>query len=499
MGEKVFPLQNSASAVPASSSPSIAPTVFKSVPGADVLTLSLSPEEAFVLSRVDELEIEEAIATSTGLSQKRVHQHLVRLEKLGAISSHDPARALDASLTISVEVQQAIIDTSLRLDTLTHFEVLGVPLNADRATIKKAYFSHIGTYHPDTYFKKNLGAFTKRMEKIFQRMTEAHDVLSRAQPRQEYEAYLVAVGKTRPREKLPAAASEGLDDLESLLRKAVQANSTPETSEGSVPVGAQASPRPAIPPPLPGNSGGSARPRLSAAQTVVSARPVDPKARRQALARKLGKPISETPPSDQVLKERTQARLAAVRDLKGRYEHRREAIEDQRLGKYVAAAEQALSSGNPVSALNAIRIASSVNGGSPSIRTKIERLETKACEGLADSYLERGRYEESNGHYQEAARSYGRSARGRPSAAVLRSAAECYLKAGTELKEACDLARQAVAIAPNQTDLRLTLVKVYDAAGMQTSALKELERAQELAPNSEQVKQWVKRLRRGGV
>lgn len=452
-----------------------------------------------MLSRVDEQEIAEAIATSTGLSLDRVTVHLERLEKVGAIEAHDPARAVNTELSISVEVQQSVIDMSVRLETLTHFEVLGVALDADRAAIKKAYFSHIGTFHPDTYFKKNLGEFTRRMEKIFQRMTEAHDVLSQAQPRKEYEAYLVAVGKTRPRKKPQSAAAAGLDDLETLLLKAEQANQTPARGEDSVPVEALPSERQAIPPPLPSRTPRPIRTSSSSARPPVGQRLLDPRARRQALARKLGRHLSEPPLKESALKDRTKARVAAVKDLRGRYEHRKEAIEDQRLGKYVAAAEQALTAGNPVSALNAIRIAASVTGGSASVRTKIEQLETQACEGLAESYLERGRYEENNGHYEEAAKSYSRSARGRPSSAVLRSAAECYLKAGTDLKQACDLARKAVAIAPEQTDLRLTLVKVYDAAGMQTSALKELERAQQLAPNSEQVKQWVKRLQRGGV
>ena len=118
---------------------------------------------------------------------------------------------------------------------------------------------------------------------------------------------------------------------------------------------------------------------------------------------------------------------------------------------------------------------------------------------MADSYLERARYEETNGHFEEAARSYTRAARGRPSSDVLRSAAECYLKAGVELRLAGELAREAVQIAPDRTDLRVTLAKIYEAAGMQQSAVRELERALELTPDSDRIKQWLKRIKRGGV
>ena len=82
---------------------------------------------------------------------------------------------------------------------------------------------------------------------------------------------------------------------------------------------------------------------------------------------------------------------------------------------------------------------------------------------------------------------------------MFRSAAECYLKAGVELRLASELARDAVQIAPNRVDLRLTLAKIYEAAGMQQSAQGELERALELTPESDRIKQWLKRFKRGGV
>ena len=48
-------------------------------------------------------------------------------------------------------------------------------------------------------------------------------------------------------------------------------------------------------------------------------------------------------------------------------------------------------------------------------------------------------------------------------------------------------------------DLVLTLAKIYEAAGMQQSAQRELERALELTPESDRIKQWLKRIKRGGV
>ncbi len=475
--------------------------VYKTVAGSDVERLGLSPEEAFALSRVDELKTAEAIAASTGLSEKRVQKYLTRLEHLGAIEAQDESLALDASLSISLDIQRRILQMSLKLDRMTHFEVLGLHSSADRAAVKRAYFSEIGTFHPDTYFKKNLGDFTKRMEKIFQRMTEAHEVLSNDSARKQYEDYLVAVGRTEPQSQRQGAHCSELDELERLLREAESQSSPANKRESGGPKAARPAgkgpptlPRLAVPPPLPQPPRGNVKPGRPI-------RPTSPALRRKALARKLGAappPPKPAPPVEPPRRDSMQ-RTAALRQLRERYEHRKGAIEDQRILKYITAAEYALTNGSPVSALNAVRIAQGVGGGSREVAARLDELETDASKALSETYLERGRYEESNGRYEEAARSFARSAKGRPSSDVLKSAAECYLKAGTELRRACELAREAVGIAPDRTDLRVTLAKVYDAAGMQTSAIKELERALQLSPDSSQVQQWLKRIKRGGV
>jgi hypothetical protein len=43
------------------------------------------------------------------------------------------------------------------------------------------------------------------------------------------------------------------------------------------------------------------------------------------------------------------------------------------------------------------------------------------------------------------------------------------------------------------------LAKVYEAAGMKQSAVKELQRTLEMSPNNAKIKEWLKRLERGGV
>jgi hypothetical protein len=442
---------------------------------------------------------------------------------------------IDETLSISVELQQRILDLSSRLGELDHFELLGIPRGADRAAVKHAYFSMIGTFHPDRYFSKRIGGFTKRMEKIFQRLTEAHDVLSNAQAREEYESYLAALGRTRGLDG-SSPPDVSVEDLERLLMQAEEQAkhkaepapsnkpSTPPPANGSASTAARrvsappaasapargvsarpgpaanasakSAPQPAAhkPPPLP------AQPRLP------SHRPLqlidDPVARRQALARKFGRvPPPSTPPGvgEAERNARAARQTAAAQELQQRYEQRKGEIHDQRIERYAKAAEEAIAAGNNVAALNSLKLARSISGDDATMLARIDELEKRIGSTVTESYLQRARYEETNGQYAEAARSYTRAARGRPHPDVFRSAAECYLKAGVELRLAGDLAKEGVQMAPDRTDLRLTLAKIYEAAGMPQSAVKELERAQEISPESERVTQWLKRLKRGGV
>ncbi|MEO8182894.1 MAG: DnaJ domain-containing protein [Deltaproteobacteria bacterium] len=555
------------------------------VAGVDVRALPLLPEQAYVLSRVDGRSDEAAISRATGIPTAEVFLHLQRLEELGAVqrpttvappkalasakvvaadaihgratpkapgpvpASARPTRSaspppspnpdtdqrptkpapsgplhpdVDESLGLSVEVQTRILDLSARLGEIDHFELLGVARNADRTTIKRAYFSIIGTFHPDTYFGKQLGGFTRRMEKVFQRLTEAHDVLSNPRTREEYEGYLGAVGRTRGFES-PSEPPPSVEDMERLLEQAEQQRKSPAPAPPSLPP-QQPSLRPrqpslrpqqpslrpqqpALPPQLPPRLPSRMPPPPLPGARTPSRRPVqlvnDPAARRQALARKFGlvpvPTLAPGPPDEEKLRADAARQSAAAKDLHQRYEHRKTAIRDHRVQRFIQVAEEAVAAGNAVSAMNSLKIARTLTGGDVAAEARIEQLEKGLGATVSESYLTRARYEESNGHHAEAARSYTRAARGSPDADVLRSAAECYLTAGTELRLASELAREAVQMAPDRTDLRLSLAKIYEAAGMPQSAVRELERALSLTPGSDRIKQWLKRLERGGV
>ena len=58
--------------------------------------------------------------------------------------------------------------------------VLGLKPGATAEAVKLAYFDASRVFHPDRYYGKNLGSVRARLERIFQRLSEAHEKLTEA-------------------------------------------------------------------------------------------------------------------------------------------------------------------------------------------------------------------------------------------------------------------------------------------------------------------------------
>jgi curved DNA-binding protein CbpA len=493
--------------------------------GIDLRSLPLTPEDAFVLSRIDGSASEDDIAMATGLDLSTVRAALEKLVNLGALryetassnvvarpqaptrtssgsfhigpiietrsdsSDAHPAAALydpgelDEPVDVSPDLKRRILDTYYRLEQLSHYELLNVDPQADKKAIKSAYFELVHYFHPDRYFGKNLGSFKPKLERLFTRVTEAHDTLTRGTGREDYDRYLASVRRTKALDRT-LADSKGHTTLVERLEREIIAQADLEEKA-----------RRSYPPPRP--DAGAPRPDVvvTPPAPMPSLRPTDPDARRRALARKLGvsmPPRVSLTPDPQA---QAAARNAATADIKRRYEDRVAELKQRQVQHYVDAAERAESSGDLVSATNAFRIASSLSPHDAAMKTRLAELEIKAASGLADSYVEQAQYEEREGRFVEAAKSYRRALRGKPSAKLMDRVASCLLMAKGDLKEAADFGKRAVQAAPEDPTFRLNLGKIYLEAGMKQSAISELERAQQLAPKDDTIRDLLKRAR----
>ena len=471
------------------------------VDGVDERLLPIGPEEAFVLSRIDGVASEAEIAESTGLDRNTLGQTLERLATLGVIcfdaslpprqrtqpvaaaqpgahltrpviealgadgseaihpaaALYDPSE-LDEPIDLDLPRKRRILDAFYRLDSLTHYELLAVQIDADKKTIKNAYFEIVSFFHPDRYFGKKLGSFKPKLEKVFSRITEAHDVLMRPESREEYDSYLATQQRNR--------------DLERVLSDERARNAELDRARRAIEEQARIAERVthSTPPP----------------------RPIELDARKRLLARKLGRS-----PSSPKAVDAAQIRERVAEDLKRRYEERLTAARAHQVRHYVEAADEALRANNPVSAANALRIAVSLAPEDKELVERLEQVQQQAAADMADSYIEQALYEERSGRFVEAARSYERALLGKPSPKLYERTAYCLLQSQGDLRLAGDYAKRAVIQTPGDAHYRVTLGRIFLAAGMKSSAQAEFERALQIAPDDDTIKDWLKRLKRG--
>jgi DnaJ-domain-containing protein 1 len=101
------------------------------------------------------------------------------LERLDDGTRVDPA-ALAEGPGLPQETKERIVRLHRRLRKLAPHELLGVPADADVATIKRAFAAASKELHPDRYFGKDLGSYREKLAQIFARITEAVQALHKA-------------------------------------------------------------------------------------------------------------------------------------------------------------------------------------------------------------------------------------------------------------------------------------------------------------------------------
>lgn len=195
-------------------------------PGWDPTSCSLTPAEGFLLSRIDGHTPWNVLREIGGIAPEEVDRYLHRFSKEGWIlvaggagkadSAEDPrasggeapraesevasdrkaeaspaidAAEIDTGLDLSAELQQSILAFEDSLDR-NYFDLLGVGREADVREIKRAYFRLSKQYHPDRYFRRNIGTYAQRLDRIFKKICEAYELLSDPTTRAEVERTL---------------------------------------------------------------------------------------------------------------------------------------------------------------------------------------------------------------------------------------------------------------------------------------------------------------------
>lgn len=554
----------------------------KVVPGVDLRELSIGPEEAFVFSRIDGRTSVKDIAITTGLPKDRVAQAVHTLQALGALEGggspskgqrssgkrapssssqrhalplthQQPAPRAAGSMRVRTDELEERVDAMWsRLLHEDHYQLLGVARDADRKTIKAAYFEIIADFHPDKYYRQLNAELKGRVEVVFQKLTAAHETLTRGKKRAEYDATLTdsAPQRRSPVADVPPAPRPDIHDAD-LAPHAMTQPSIPKPAPlpGSVrttirtpatrpidaidvniagdegrplaPARSPSDPTPATQP-RPDRTARLAHdmnvgrrsdnPAMSNRATV----PAENSAAAQEAAMKFaammqrGRPSTSLPraggqesptlrPTARPPSVTAQTLTAATRPTL-RPSMAPPEPPEARINRYIKDAERHLREANAVAASNSLRLASSLaqSSGQSSGEAvqKLAALQREVDALLFDANLLSAKRHERNREWTNAGRYYAKAARGQHSGELYVQAARCYRQGGRK-REALEQAQAAIGACPADSAAHELLGHIYEETGEIARAIAQLEKALSLKPDDDAIKSQIARLKRG--
>jgi hypothetical protein len=173
----------------------------------DVTKLGLSADEGFIVSRIVGRQVTIAeLVKESGFPAHRARTAVEGLLRRGAVQKvsgrrvdpNDPYEGVVFSpghlaepAELTEEQRKRILFVEMNIDRWTHYKLLGLKRGATAGDIKQGYFRASKEFHPDAYFRKNLGRYQERVDRIFRAMKTAYDVLSSDEKRSTYDALLV--------------------------------------------------------------------------------------------------------------------------------------------------------------------------------------------------------------------------------------------------------------------------------------------------------------------
>jgi tetratricopeptide (TPR) repeat protein len=137
-------------------------------------------------------------------------------------------RGAGAGVELAPDLQTEIQEKERSLGG-DHFAVLGILPSASPEEIRAAYHAQSKRFHPDRFFKKELGPYRVKLERIFRRVNEANAVLSDPARRA---AYLAENPKLTEAHAPEPVAPERLDERRSRLARHPYLVSASRTRDG---------------------------------------------------------------------------------------------------------------------------------------------------------------------------------------------------------------------------------------------------------------------------
>ncbi len=427
---------------------------------------------------------------------------------------------------LSEEERQTIDAIYERRLTSTHYEILGVARDADRRTIRDAYFALSQRFHPDVFFKRSLGPYRARIDELFRVLTRAYDVLGNARQRAGYDLHIASLeSPSRP----PPAVPEVQDILATAARRAAATQPNVPTVDGAPrirsvvtlstppaphvssappapnpPPPMRTAPRPVMPPlgsavvphaPVAPVAAPVAAPNPSAKMTpALPLQPLDPETLRRAresMARRLSSamPGGPRPPGGPAPRPSSpnQVHMPGPPGSHGQVAQVDRAAS---VAQFIATAEEAQKKGDFTAAAEALKSALAMKKDDEALRLRYEAMRKLVVTQQVDTHINQARDAMREGQAQVAAQHWERAWEGRPTDfQLLLNAAEVVGKYTREHKRATDLAQRVVMAEPNNVKAHVLLATVFLKAGLKASARASIEAVMRLDPTHASLKE----------
>ena len=88
----------------------------------------------------------------------------------------------DDGVDLTPEQRRRIDETFARLGEVDDHRILGVAPGADRSAVRRAFFLRAAEFHPDRFFRKQLGPYKAKIDAISLRLSEAYEALAANAP-----------------------------------------------------------------------------------------------------------------------------------------------------------------------------------------------------------------------------------------------------------------------------------------------------------------------------
>jgi curved DNA-binding protein CbpA len=406
---------------------------------------------------------------------------------------------IPVEIDLPLERRQRIDELYPVVELMNHYELLGLDTSADVKMVRARYFELSKVFHPDTAFRRNLGGYKAKMEAIFTRLTEAYEVLGKKKSRAEYDAYLELQGDFRAVEAalretpLPPEPSFPPPNLDPPSNPPVTTGRLQSSAPARPSSPARASSAPARASSPPASSGPPPAGRIMSDEGRRRARELLERrlggARTLGAQKKMGATSSPRPPpraKEEIVRDLAHTLKSAAALTGGLDPVQRHALEARRR-------EQ---SGDLAGAARELRFALALAPDRADMQVDYERVSAALARALADKYMQAAEYEERHKKWAAAAASWCKVVDGRPEdAEAAVRAAVAFVEAKGDLHRAQKLAQQAIELRPDWLFARITLGRVFLAAGLHLNARRELERAVALDPTDQTVKDLLRDLK----